>query len=98
MDSLIAKHKIKLADPLIIPLQECLSESYLDGIGIENPQIPNDPELPLLLDKVRPIHEVVKVEYFLPGCPPSADVFWKFLTDLIDGREFVLPYELVHYD
>ena len=61
-----------------IPLAECLNEAYLDGLGVENPQIPNDPELPLLLDKVRPIHEVVKVDYFLPGCPPSADVFWKF--------------------
>ena len=81
-----------------IPLEECLSEAYLDGIGVENAQIPSDPELPLLLDKVRPIHEVVKIDYFLPGCPPSADVFWKFLTDLIDGREPSLPYELVHYD
>jgi NAD-reducing hydrogenase small subunit len=44
--------------------------------------IPNDPELPLPLDKVHPIHEVVKVDYFLPGCPPSADAIWKFLTDL----------------
>jgi coenzyme F420-reducing hydrogenase gamma subunit len=52
----------------------------------------------LLLDKVRPIHEVVKIDYFLPGCPPSADVFWKFLTDLIDGHQTSLPYELVHYD
>ncbi|MEE9395583.1 MAG: NADP oxidoreductase [Methylococcales bacterium] len=81
-----------------IPLEECLQEAYLDGIGIENPQVPNDPELPLLLDKVRPIHEVVKVDYFLPGCPPSADVFWKFLTDLIAGQEPSVPYELVHYD
>lgn len=81
-----------------IPLEECLSESYLDGIGIENGQIPSDPELPLLLDKVRPIHEIVKIDYFLPGCPPSADVFWKFLTDLIDGHQASLPYELVHYD
>ncbi|WP_428355354.1 NADP oxidoreductase [Methyloprofundus sp.] len=81
-----------------IPLAECLNEAYLDGLGVENPQIPNDPELPLLLDKVRPIHEVVKVDYFLPGCPPSADVFWKFLTDLIAGQEPSLPYELVHYD
>ena len=81
-----------------IPLQECLQEAYLDGIGIENPHIPNDPELPLLLNKVYPIHEVVKVDYFLPGCPPSADVFWKFLTDLIAGQEPSLPYELVHYD
>ena len=81
-----------------IPLEECLNEAYINGIGVENAQIPSDPELPLLLDKVRPIHEVVKVDYFLPGCPPSADVFWKFLTDLIAGREPSLPYELVHYD
>ncbi len=81
-----------------IPVQACLQESYLDGIGIENPHVPNDPELPLLLDKVRPIHEVVHVDYFLPGCPPSADVFWKFLSDLIGGQEPSLPYELVHYD
>jgi NAD-reducing hydrogenase small subunit len=81
-----------------IPLEECLGEAYLNGIGVENPQIPSDPELPLLLDKVRPIHEVVKIDYSLPGCPPSADVFWKFLTDLLAGREPDLPYELVRYD
>ncbi|MBS3954240.1 MAG: NADP oxidoreductase [Methylomicrobium sp.] len=81
-----------------VPLEECLNESYMTGIGIENPQIPNDPELPLLLDKVRPIHEIVKIDYFLPGCPPSADVFWKFLTDLLAGQEPSLTYELLRYD
>jgi NAD-reducing hydrogenase small subunit len=81
-----------------IPLEQCLHEAYLDGIGVENPQIPNDPELPLLLNQVHPIHEVVKIDYSLPGCPPSAEVFWKFLTDLIAGREPVLDYDLVHYD
>jgi NAD-reducing hydrogenase small subunit len=81
-----------------IPLEECLAEAYLHGIGVENAQIPNDPELPLLLDKVRPLHEVVKIDYFLPGCPPSAEVFWTFLNDLIAGRDPILPYECVHYD
>ena len=81
-----------------ISLQACLQEAYFDGIGVENAQVPSDIELPLLLDKVHPIHEVVKIDYFLPGCPPSADVFWKFLTDLIAGRQPALPYELVHYD
>ncbi len=81
-----------------VSVDDCLLEAYRDGIGIENPQIPSDPELPLLLDKVHPIHEIVKVDYFRPGCPPSADVFWTFLSALIDGREPVLPYELVHYD
>ena len=54
-------------------VSECLTESYLDGVGVVNPQIPNDPEIPLLLNKVHPIHELVKVDYFLPGCPPSGD-------------------------
>jgi NAD-reducing hydrogenase small subunit len=81
-----------------ISVEACLREAYLDGIGVENPMIPNDPELPLLLNKVHPIHEVVKIDYSLPGCPPSADVFWKFLTDLIAGKEPGLDYDLVHYD
>jgi NAD-reducing hydrogenase small subunit len=79
-------------------LEDCLNESYRDGIGIENAQIPSDVELPLLLDKVHPIHEIVKIDYFLPGCPPSADVFWAFLSDLLAGREPCLSYELVHFD
>jgi NAD-reducing hydrogenase small subunit len=33
-------------------LQDCLQEVYIDGIGVENPLLPNDPEIPLLLDKV----------------------------------------------
>jgi len=60
--------------------------------------IPNDPELPLLLNKVHPIHEVVHVDYFLPGCPPSADAFWRFLTDLMAGRTPHLGPGLMHYD
>lgn len=79
-------------------VQECLEEVYINGIGVENPQIPNDPEIPILLDKVHPIHEVVKVDYFLPGCPPSADTIWTFLNELIEGKEITFPYSLIHYD
>ena len=81
-----------------VPLEECLREAYLEGVGVENPHIPNDPELPLLLNQVHPIHEVVKIDYSLPGCPPSADVFWKFLTDLLADKEPSFEYDLVHYD
>ena len=61
-------------------------------------RIPDDPELPLPLDQVRPIHEVVKIDYFLPGCPPSAEAIWQFLTDLIAGREPQLDANLLRYD
>ncbi|HEY5308222.1 MAG TPA: NADP oxidoreductase, partial [Casimicrobiaceae bacterium] len=57
-----------------------------------------DPELPLPLDKVHPLHEVVKVDYFLPGCPPLAEAIWTFLTDLIDGRTPRLRHGLIQYD
>ncbi len=81
-----------------INLEDCLLEAYQNGIGVENPQIPSDPELPLLLDKVYPLHEIVKIDYFLPGCPPSADVFWEFLTAQLDGRQPSLTYQQLHYD
>jgi len=79
-------------------LKACLQESYVDAEGVVNPQIPNDPELPLLLDQVYPIHELVKVDNFLPGCPPSADAIWTFLNELIEGRPISLPYTQIHYD
>ncbi len=60
--------------------------------------IPNDPELPLPLNKVRPIHEVVHVDYFLPGCPPSADTFWRFLCEWMAGRTLHLDHDSLHYD
>lgn len=79
-------------------VEECLRESYLDGMGVVDPQIPNDPELPLMLDKVRPIHEVVKIDHFLPGCPPRADAIWTFLSELLAGKPIEFPYTQIHYD
>lgn len=83
-----------------IPLGECLAEAYLGGPGVHNPaqQIPNDPEIPLLLDKVYPCHEVVRIDYHLPGCPPSAETLWQALTALLTHQPVQLPYELVKYD
>jgi NAD-reducing hydrogenase small subunit len=79
-------------------LEDCLNEAYVNGIGVANPGIPNDPEIPLLLNKVHPIHEVVKIDYFLPGCPPSGDTIWTFLNELIEGRPVSFPYTQIHYD
>jgi len=79
-------------------LKECLEEAYVAGVGVHNPGIPNDPEIPLLLNKVHPVHEVVKIDYFLPGCPPSADTIWTFLTELIEGKPIGFPYTQIHYD
>ncbi|MDI6846486.1 MAG: NADP oxidoreductase, partial [Candidatus Saccharicenans sp.] len=83
-----------------IPLRECLEEAYLKSptVAPEDRLIPADEEIPILLDRVYPCHEIVKIDYFLPGCPPSADLIWEALMALIQGRPLRLEYHLVKYD
>jgi NAD-reducing hydrogenase small subunit len=35
---------------------------------------------------VRPVHEFVPVDVFVPGCPPSADLIFSVLSDLLEGK------------
>jgi NAD-reducing hydrogenase small subunit len=42
--------------------------------------------VPKLHARVRPVHEFVPVDVFLPGCPPSADTFYTVLTELLAGK------------
>jgi len=83
-----------------IPLKECIDEAYRDGVTVYNPNqiTPDDPDIPLLLNRVYPCHEVVKLDYYLPGCPPSGDAIWAALTALLSGEPIQLPYELLKYD
>ncbi len=73
-----------------LDVRECLTSVYST--------VPNDPELPLPLDQVHAISDVVKVDYFLPGCPPSAEALWSFLDDLLHGRTPHLEHGTISYD
>lgn len=42
--------------------------------------------VPRLLPIVRPVHAVVKVDVYIPGCPPSADTIFYVLGELLEGR------------
>jgi NAD-reducing hydrogenase small subunit len=83
-----------------IPLKECLEEAYLNSPTVDPGSriIPNDEDLPIILDKVYPCHEVVKIDYFLPGCPPSADLIWEAVTALVEGRPLNLTYDMIKFD
>ena len=83
-----------------IPIGECLEEAYMNSptVAPEDRLIPNDEELPIILDRVYPCHEIVKVDAFLPGCPPAADLIWEALTALVEGRPLNLSYRLIKYD
>jgi NAD-reducing hydrogenase small subunit len=63
-----------------------LRRAYVEG-GALRSQIPGDPGiLPVLLDRVLPVHEVVPVDTFLPGCPPPADRIRVVLEQLLEGK------------
>jgi NAD-reducing hydrogenase small subunit len=42
--------------------------------------------VPRLLGVVRPVHQVVRVDLVVPGCPPSADTIFFVLSELLEGR------------
>jgi NAD-reducing hydrogenase small subunit len=66
-----------------------LNRAYMENASAQQ-QIPSV-VVPRLLRVVRPIHEYVNVDVFLPGCPPSADTFHTALTALVTGEPLDIP-------
>ncbi len=94
--------KIRAHTKLVIALGDCavtgnvpsmrnpfeLAAVY-DRAYVENAQLNKQRptlKLPVLLDRVRPVHEVIKVDIFVPGCPPPADAIYFVVTELLAGR------------
>jgi NAD-reducing hydrogenase small subunit len=59
-----------------------LKRAFVETADV-NPQIPTD--VPMLLPKALPLHEVVKVDFYIPGCPPPADLINWVLSRLMRG-------------
>jgi NAD-reducing hydrogenase small subunit len=67
----------------IVP-RKLLERIYIEGVQ-ESPGIPTE-GVPALLRHAVPVHEVVKVDLHVPGCPPSAASIVFVLGELLDGR------------
>lgn len=65
-------------------VQPVLLRVYEQGADLQK-QVPTV-GVPALLDRVCPVHEVVPVDVFVPGCPPSADTIYQVLSELLAGR------------
>ena len=63
--------------------QEVLERAYKSPEDLQA-AVPN--MVPKLLIKTRPLHEIVKVDFYIPGCPPSADLINYVLTELLAGK------------
>ena len=61
-----------------------LERAYIENVTL-NPGIPLQ-VVPALLPTSRPVHTIVEVDVFLPGCPPSADLIFETIVDLLEGR------------
>jgi NAD-reducing hydrogenase small subunit len=67
----------------IVP-RKLLERIYVEGVQ-ESPGIPTE-GVPALLRHAVPVHEVVKVDLHVPGCPPPAQAIAFVLGELLDGR------------
>jgi NAD-reducing hydrogenase small subunit len=65
-------------------LESVYERAYLENVNV-NPQIPTI-GVPPLLRTVKPVHGVVDVDVFIPGCPPHADTIFYALNELLEGR------------
>ncbi|HEX8926632.1 MAG TPA: hypothetical protein VF786_12615 [Terriglobales bacterium] len=68
----------------LFPLAEVMDRVYFENSTL-NKQVPTK-VVPKLLPRVRPVHEVVKVDVFVPGCPPTADTIFNTILQLVEGR------------
>ncbi|MGC8792617.1 MAG: NADP oxidoreductase [Bryobacteraceae bacterium] len=64
--------------------EAALARAYQEN-ATRNQGVP-EREVPRLQARVRPVHEIVPVDVFVPGCPPAADVLFYVLQELIAGR------------
>lgn len=67
-----------------IGAQKMMEAIYLESNAIQ-PQMPNV-SVPRLNERSYPLHHFVKVDLFIPGCPPSADTIFHVLSELVEGH------------
>ena len=83
-----------------VSLKECLEEAYLNGMTteVDADVIPGHEDIPKLLNNVYPCNEVVKIDYYIPGCPPNAQHIWKVVKSILLGEEFSIAHDEFKYD
>ena len=63
-----------------------LQRAYVDNAQFNPVKPTTDGIVPALLEKVQPVHEVVHVEFYLPGCPPPADRIKALMVQVLEGK------------
>jgi len=77
--------------------EEILHRYYSTESTTKDSNIPSSEDIPLLTE-VRPVNQVVKVDCYVPGCPPSSKAIHYALAELLEGRIPILPTEMMRFD
>lgn len=74
-----------MRNPLGDPI-EILTKTYIDAVDA-NPVIPSEEGIvPPLLPQVLPVHRLIEVDAYLPGCPPDAHKIQRTVAAILDGE------------
>lgn len=78
--------------------QEILHRGYVETPSTVNGEIPVHESLPRLLEKAAPVNQMVGVDVYVPGCPPSPQAIVHCLKEILEGRIPVLPHDMMQFD
>lgn len=78
----------------MLPLDDLLTAVYHEGPGKEPRGGEADRVMPALLPRVLPLHQLIAVDAFIPGCPPDPQRIWAAVGALLKGETVALPPEM----
>ncbi len=70
----------------LFSLENVLNRAYRENSTVIRGVPTGNGIVPRLLPRVLRIQDAVRVDHFLPGCPPAPDAIYAFLKDLLAGR------------
>jgi len=76
------------------PLEDLLTKVYHEGPGAAPRGGEYDEIVPALIPRVLPLHQVIEVDAFIPGCPPDPERIWAAVSALLAGEPVVLPEKM----